>query len=269
MCGMARKERGFMGNKFFWRWGFRGWGKINVNNGCKFVLFVVSGCSQLQLKTMKTSINVTSYPFSLAALRDYLLKVVLLALVLAGVYSSSANAQDAHPGEAVYKSRCSMCHQANGAGLPNMFPPLAESEWVNGPAENLIKIQLYGLTGPITVKGKDYNGVMAGNATMSDQEIADVLTYVRSHMGNNASAVTADMVKKHRDEMKEGAGPVTVADLIDPNQVVEEPEVELTEPTELDGFKPAKSSGTSGVFLIGFGIIGVCFLPVLAGFFKN
>ncbi len=219
---------------------------------------------------MKTSINVASSPFFLTTLRDYLLKVALLTLVFAGVCSSSVRAQDAHPGEAIYATKCASCHQPGGVGMANIFPPLAESEWVNGPVENLIKIQLYGLTGPITVKGKTYGAVpMQANATMSDQEIADVLSYVRSNMGNNASAVTADMVKKHRDEMKEGAGPLTVADLIDPNKVVEEPEVELTGPTELDGFKRAKSSGTSGVFLIGFGIIGVCLLPVLAGFFKN
>ncbi|MGJ8657893.1 MAG: c-type cytochrome [Akkermansiaceae bacterium] len=114
----------------------------------------------------------------------------------------------------LYQAKCFACHQANGAGLPNVFPPLAESEWVNGPAENLIRIQLRGLMGEITVKGAKYNSVMPPNATMTDEEIATILTYVRSNFGNKAGAVTADMVKKLRDEV--GKPMLTVKDLVDP-----------------------------------------------------
>ena len=114
----------------------------------------------------------------------------------------------------LYQSKCFACHQANGAGIPNVFPPLAESEWVNGPAENLIRIQLRGLTGEIMVKGKKYNSVMPPNVAMTDAEIASVLTYVRSNFGNKAGEVTADQVKALRGEA--GKPMLTAKDLIDP-----------------------------------------------------
>jgi len=119
----------------------------------------------------------------------------------------------------LYKAKCAACHQATGAGLPNVFPPIAESEWVNGPAENLIRIQLRGLMGEITVKGAKYNSVMPPNAAMTDKEIADVLTYVRTNFGNKASAVTPAMVKKFRGEV--GKPMLKVTDLIDPEKAKE------------------------------------------------
>ncbi len=135
------------------------------------------------------------------------------ASIAASVLSTFASAD-------LYKAKCVACHQAGGAGLPNVFPPLAESEWVNGPAENLIKIQLRGLMGPITVKGKSYNSVMPPNAAMTDKEIASVLTYVRSNFGNKADPITPEMVKKHRGEV--GKPMLTVKDLIDPEKAAAE-----------------------------------------------
>lgn len=135
------------------------------------------------------------------------LTLVAGAAMVASTLSSFATAE-------LYNTKCAMCHQAGGAGLPNVFPPLAESEWVNGPAENLIRIQLRGLMGEITVKGNKYNSVMPPNAAMTDEEIASVLTYVRSNFGNKADAVTADMVKALRGEV--GQAMLTVKDLIDP-----------------------------------------------------
>jgi len=113
---------------------------------------------------------------------------------------------------------CVACHQAEGQGVAPVFPPLAGSEWVNGPVENLIRIQLRGLQGPITVKGVDYGAAaMPANATMTDDQIAEVLTYIRSSWGNNSSAVTPDMVAALRDEV--GKPVLTAADLIDPTAV--------------------------------------------------
>jgi mono/diheme cytochrome c family protein len=169
-----------------------------------------------------------------------------------------------NPGRALFKAKCVACHGANGEGIA-IFPPLAGSEWVNGPAENLIKIQLHGLAGPIEVKGKLYNGMMPNNAAMSDQEIADVLTYVRSSMGNKADAITADMVLEHRAAAKANPAPVTVKDLIDPTIAVDT----LTGPTELEGFKPAQQNSSGNVIFWTIGIMGVCTLPVLAGLAKN
>lgn len=111
---------------------------------------------------------------------------------------------------------CAACHQADGNGIQNAFPPLAGSEWVNGPAENLIRIQLRGLQGKITVKGAEYNGVMPPNSSLSDEQIAEVLTYIRSNFGNKASAITAEQVKALRGEV--GKPMLTVDDLIKPGE---------------------------------------------------
>lgn len=103
-------------------------------------------------------------------------------------------------GAAIYQ-RCMACHQANGEGMPGAFPPLAGSEWVNGPAARPIAIVIHGLQGEITVKGAKYNSQMmpyGTNVPMSDDEIAAVLTYVRSNFGNSAPAVTPAEVAKVR-----------------------------------------------------------------------
>lgn len=97
-------------------------------------------------------------------------------------------------GKKVYDQYCLVCHQADGNGVPNAFPPLTETEYVNGDTERLIEIVLNGLSGEIEVNGVVYNGVMVAHNFLTDQEIADVITYVRSNFGNNAPAVTADEV---------------------------------------------------------------------------
>ncbi|MBT4667635.1 MAG: c-type cytochrome, partial [Opitutae bacterium] len=94
---------------------------------------------------------------------------------------------------------CFTCHNPDGQGKPDeqgkaIFPPLAGSEWVLGDKETLIKIAMFGLMGPIKVKGTDWNlampppGIPPGSLT--DQQIADVLTYIRNDWGNSASSVS-------------------------------------------------------------------------------
>lgn len=97
-------------------------------------------------------------------------------------------------GKKVYDQYCLVCHQADGNGVPNAFPPLTQTEYVSGDTERLIEIVLNGLSGEIEVNGVVYNGVMVAHNFLSDQEIADVITYVRSNFGNNAPAVTANEV---------------------------------------------------------------------------
>lgn len=104
-------------------------------------------------------------------------------------------------GAAVYASRCVACHQASGAGLPGVFPPLAGSEWVTGKETTLIALVLHGASGLLTVKGNTYNGAMpAFGAQLQDAELAAVLTHVRSQWGNSAAPVTADTVATARKE---------------------------------------------------------------------
>src|SRR5690606_12778887 len=102
-------------------------------------------------------------------------------------------------GAAVFAARCAACHQANGQGLPGVFPPLAGSEWVTGDATRLAKILLHGVQGPITVKGVTYSGAMPGfKDQLDDAAIAAVASYARSQWGNGAAPVDADTVAAAR-----------------------------------------------------------------------
>jgi mono/diheme cytochrome c family protein len=114
---------------------------------------------------------------------------------------------------------CAACHGQSGEGT-GAGPPLAGSEWVLGPVENLIRIQLRGLRGPITVKGVEYDfpAGMAALAYQNDAQIAAVITYMRNSFGNRASPVTPEQVAALRGEV--GKPPLTVADLIPPPGIV-------------------------------------------------
>lgn len=111
---------------------------------------------------------------------------------------------------------CGACHGQQGEGTA-AAPPLAGSEWVTGSAENLIKIQLRGLAGPIKVKGQEYNfpAGMMPMAFQTDEQIASVLTYIRSNFGNKAEPVSAAEVAALRSEV--GKPQLTAPELIQPS----------------------------------------------------
>jgi mono/diheme cytochrome c family protein len=108
-------------------------------------------------------------------------------------------------GKALFSANCITCHQATGLGVPGQYPPLAGSEVALGDATNhLIAIVLKGLQGPVVIEGKPFNNAMqAWEGQYTDSQLASILTYVRSDWGNNAPAITADMVKQIRDEFKD------------------------------------------------------------------
>ena len=115
-----------------------------------------------------------------------------------------------HIGKEVFlrDAHCSTCHQANGQGLPNIYPALSKSEWLEDD-ERLIKIVLKGLWGPIEVAGQHFDpskGVppMTGfGGMLNDIELAAVLTYVRQSFGNDLNPVSAEQVKKVREATKD------------------------------------------------------------------
>jgi mono/diheme cytochrome c family protein len=102
------------------------------------------------------------------------------------------------PGANIYSIYCASCHQRNGKGDGNRFPPLDSSEWVIGDKKRLMDVVLNGLNKPIQVKGKPYNNLMPQFSFLRDEELAEVLTYIRTHFNNNSSAVTVEEVSDFR-----------------------------------------------------------------------
>jgi mono/diheme cytochrome c family protein len=105
-------------------------------------------------------------------------------------------------GQKVFETTCIVCHQKNGAGVPRLNPPLIKTSYVLGDKSQLIQIVLKGLNQPIEIAGEQYTNAMPSFAQLSDQEIADVLTYVRNSFGNKASTVTPALVKAEREKIK-------------------------------------------------------------------
>lgn len=96
---------------------------------------------------------------------------------------------------------CVACHQASGAGVAGVYPPLAGSEWVTASEERLIRVLLHGLNGPIVVMGNNYNGLMpafgkipGGGYNWNNERIAQVLTYIRQDWGNTAGPISTEQV---------------------------------------------------------------------------
>ena len=105
-----------------------------------------------------------------------------------------------HPGKILYFQFCLACHMENGEGVPNLYPPLIQTDYILGDKKRLIKTVIHGMEGPIEVKGIKYNNIMAKLDYLRDDQIADVLTYIRSNFGNNADPVSVEEVRIARSE---------------------------------------------------------------------
>ena len=120
-------------------------------------------------------------------------------------------------GKKVY-GNCIACHQASGLGMPGQFPPLVGSEWVDGGTKRLGAILLHGINGPMRVGGQAYNQLMPAWNSLSDEKIAQVLTYVRRTFGSlpdgEDGVVTIEMMKAAREEFKDHAVAYTEAELL-------------------------------------------------------
>ena len=108
------------------------------------------------------------------------------------------SAEKEHPGKVVYTQYCLTCHQSDGSGVPGMHPPLTAGSWVGNEPKELIALMMKGLSGKIVVNGEVYKNFMPSHAQLTDEQLADVLSYVRSSFGNNFEPVTPEMVKKVR-----------------------------------------------------------------------
>jgi nitrite reductase (NO-forming) len=100
-------------------------------------------------------------------------------------------------GSAVFQNNCQACHQADGAGVPNAFPPLARSDYLNADKVRAIKTVTGGLEQKLVVNGKEFNGLMPA-WDLSDEDIANVLTFAYNNWGNDGHEVTPEEVRQHR-----------------------------------------------------------------------
>jgi mono/diheme cytochrome c family protein len=137
---------------------------------------------------------------------NYKLFVFVPTIILFIICYQSLNAETnslkttlgVHPGKAVYETYCLTCHQADGYGVPGLNPPIVKTEWVLGDKTRLITVLLKGLNIPLNINGQTYRNPMPSHDFLTDTEIANVLTYIRSNFGNKANAVTAAEVKTVR-----------------------------------------------------------------------
>lgn len=124
-------------------------------------------------------------------------------------------------GVAIYKTVCVTCHGGDGNGVTTLAPPLNNSEWVVGDKNKLISIVLYGLAGPVTVKGKLYkapeiNGEMPGigqNKEFSDDDIAQVLNFIRNSWNNKGERIKGEDINKVRNKNSGRQNPFTAEEL--------------------------------------------------------
>ena len=101
-------------------------------------------------------------------------------------------------GQQLFAGTCSVCHQANGAGLAGVFPPLAKSDYLAADLKRAIGTVLHGLSGKVTVNGQEYNSVMPPMNQLNDDEVANILTYVINSWGNPGGRVSSNDVKAQR-----------------------------------------------------------------------
>jgi mono/diheme cytochrome c family protein len=105
-------------------------------------------------------------------------------------------------GEKLYTLYCLSCHQKSGNGVPHMNPPLVKTSYVTGDIKKLVTWVLKGSTENVEIDGKSYSNNMPAQNYLKDEQIADVLTYVRNSFGNSSSAITATEVKAIRATVK-------------------------------------------------------------------
>lgn len=130
-------------------------------------------------------------------------KALIVVVLITGSYllvvaQSNSLAQSIKRGQEVFNATCKNCHQENGQGQPGVYPPLAKSDFLAKDAKRAIGIVRNGLNGEITVNGKVYNNDMPAQTQLTDQQVSDVLNFVRNSWGNKGKAITLVQVKAAR-----------------------------------------------------------------------
>ncbi|MEZ5324783.1 MAG: c-type cytochrome [Verrucomicrobiales bacterium] len=125
--------------------------------------------------------------------------------ILTFLQKAAGKHEEKPPGQIVFENLCLNCHQPDGKGLPEIYPPITNSDWVTGDTNRLIEIVIRGAQGPITVNGQSFNNIMPPSG-LDDRQIADVLTYIRSHFGNAAPPISSEQVQSVRGKLPEDGG---------------------------------------------------------------
>jgi mono/diheme cytochrome c family protein len=157
-------------------------------------------------------------------------------------YPVAAAATAGGPTGGAYQTICQACHQADGNGLPGAFPPLAGSEWMTADPETPIRIVLLGLTGAIEVKGQKFNAIMPPPVGITDEQVAEAVTYARTNFGNTAGAVDVELVKQVRASLAGRTQSWTAAELLSLRAAAPDPSPAPTEP----GAPAAPATGAAG-----------------------
>ena len=132
-------------------------------------------------------------------------KFPVIVLIIAYVVCSAATQPvktSKQKGAAVYKQYCLTCHQADGGGVPRMNPPLIQTSYVTGDKSKLIKWVLQGSVEKVLIDGQKYSNNMPAQKNLTDQQIADVLTYIRGSFGNKSLSISSTDVKLIRASVK-------------------------------------------------------------------
>lgn len=125
-------------------------------------------------------------------------RFIICALLLGVVHARSAPPEEQLlRGRALYMANCLICHQVTGLGTPGVFPPLAKSDYLQNERKRSLLTVLEGLSGPITVNSRKYNGTMPP-VNLNDEQVADVFTFVLNSWGNSGGSVTTNEVSEVR-----------------------------------------------------------------------
>ena len=134
-------------------------------------------------------------PSQLAEMEE---RKILSHIATPDIVTDRIEPKDMAIGQKIYNQYCMACHQSNGMGASGRFPPLNGTDWVTGDKERLVHLILNGMEGAIEVNGEIYEGVMPQHSFLNDDQIADVLTYIRTQFDNQAGSVTAEEVENYR-----------------------------------------------------------------------
>ncbi len=133
-------------------------------------------------------------------------RIVLMSIgfifFMAVIAQTNTLKESMNRGKKVYDKVCLSCHMADGGGVPKMNPPLIQTSYVLGDKKKIIYIVLHGMNDRIPIEDEYFSNNMASHADLTDQQIADVLTYVRNSFGNKADAVSISEVKAVRNPIK-------------------------------------------------------------------